>query len=152
MTKIKAIGMAVMVVALTLAFVPALDAQELKLLPGVIDGLKADKPWGKIEVKGAFDLWEVKAATFLDVRTPPEFEEGHIPGASNVPLDQLLDSQDKLPADRDALIVVYCKSGWRASIGMVAMRMLGYTNAKGFDGSWLAWTAAKHPVKAGSNP
>ena len=152
MTKTKAIGMAVMVVALTLAFVPALDAQELKLLPGVIDGLKADKPWGKIEVKGAFDLWEVKAATFLDVRTPPEFEEGHIPGASNVPLDQLLDSQDKLPADRDALIVVYCKSGWRASIGMVAMRMLGYTNAKGFDGSWLAWTAAKHPVKAGSNP
>ena len=152
MTKIKAIGMAVIVMALALTFVPALDAQELKLLPGVIDGLKADKPWGKIEVKGAFDLWEVKAATFLDVRTPPEFEEGHIPGASNVPLDQLLDSQDKLPADRDALIVVYCKSGWRASIGMVAMRMLGYTNAKGFDGSWLAWTAAKHPVKAGSNP
>ena len=79
MTKIKAIGMAVMVMALSLAFVPALDAQELKLLPGVIDGLKADKPWGKIVVNGAFELWEVKAATFLDVRTPPEFEEGHIP-------------------------------------------------------------------------
>ena len=152
MTKIKAIGMAFIVIALSLTFVPAVDAQELKLLSGVIDGLKADNPWGKIVVKGAFELWEVKAATFLDVRTPTEFEEGHIPGATNVPLDQLLASQDKLPADHDALIVVYCKSGWRASIGMVSMRMLGYTNAKGFDGSWLAWTAAKHPVKAGSNP
>ena len=62
--------MAVIVMALVLTFVPALDAQELKLLPGVIDGLKADKPWGKIVVKGAFELWEVKAATFIDVRTP----------------------------------------------------------------------------------
>ena len=81
-----------------------------------------------------------------------EYEEGHIPGAVLVPLYQLVTSQSKLPADRNSLIVVYCKSGWRASIGMVSMRMLGYTNAKGFDGSWLAWAAAKHPVKAGSNP
>ena len=152
MTRIRAIGMAVVVMALCLAFVPAVEAQELKPLLDVINGLKADKPWGKIVVKGAFELWEVKAATFIDVRTPAEYEEGHIPGAVNLPLDEIPTSVAKLPSDRDALIVVHCQSGWRASIGMVSMRLLGYTNAKGFDGSWLAWTAAKHPVKTGSNP
>jgi rhodanese-related sulfurtransferase len=130
----------------------AVFAQDRESQNNVLAGLKADKPWGKIVVDGAHELWQVKAATFIDVRTPSEYEQGHIPGAINIPLETLPDNVVKLPKDMDTLIVVYCKSGWRASIGMVTMRQLGYVNSKGFDGSWLAWIDASHPVKKGSKP
>ncbi|MFC2079615.1 rhodanese-like domain-containing protein [Candidatus Bipolaricaulota bacterium] len=122
------------------------------LVKGVLDGLKADSPWGKVVVDGAFDLWEAQAAVFLDVRTSDEYEAGHIPGAILVTLETLPENLDLLPEDKDTLIVVYCKSGWRASIGMVTLRLFGYVNAKGFDGSWLAWTEAGHPITEGATP
>ena len=122
------------------------------LVKGVLDGLKADAPWGKVVVDGAFELWEAQVAVFLDVRTSDEYEAGHIPGAILVTLETLPENLDLLPADKDTLIVVYCKSGWRASIGMVALRLFGYVNAKGFDGSWLAWTEAGHPITEGTTP
>ena len=122
------------------------------MLKGALDQLKADKPWGKTVVDDAYALWEAGAAVFLDVRTQDEYEAGHIPGAILVTLETLPENLDKLPADMETLIVVYCKSGWRASIGMVMLRLLGYVNAKGFDGSWLAWTEAGHPTTEGAAP
>ena len=122
------------------------------LFKGVLDQLKDDTPWGIVEVEGAFDLWTAEAAFFLDVRTSDEYEAGHIPGAILVTLETLPENFDKLPEDKDALIVVYCKSGWRGSIGMMTLRLFGYVNAKGFNGSWLAWTEAGHPTTEGTTP
>ena len=130
----------------------AVFAQDCESLKDVLAGLKVDKPWGIVKVDGAYELWQVKAATFIDVRTPEEYEQGHIPGAINIPLETLPDKVARLPKDMDTLIVVHCKSGWRGSLGMVTMRQLGYVNSKGFNGSWLAWKDANHPVKEGSNP
>ena len=152
MRKIKSLGMAVIIGALTLAFIPSLAAQDSNALTDVLTGIKADTPWGIVTVDGAYEFWVIEAATFIDARTPGEYDAGHIPGAINVPLEEIPDSLDKLPADRDMLIVVYCKSGWRASMGMFTMRLLGYANTKGFNGSWLAWLDAEHPVNTGSNP
>ena len=122
------------------------------LLMGVLEGLKADTPWGITEVADAFALWEAGAAVFLDVRSSDDYEAGHIPGAILVTLETIPGNLDKLPEDKDTLIVAYCKSGWRANLGMMTLRLLGYTNAKGFDGSWLAWTDAGHPTTEGSTP
>jgi rhodanese-related sulfurtransferase len=122
------------------------------LLMGVLDGLKADTPWGIVDVTGAHDLWLVDAALFVDVRSSEDYEAGHIPGAILITLETLPGNLDKLPADKDALIVTYCKSGWRANLGMMTLRLLGYANVKGFAGSWVAWTDAGYPTKEGPNP
>lgn len=140
---------------LTMAFAvtPVLAEASLEeQLTATLLQLKGDSPWGKIVVDGAFELWQAQAAIFLDVRTPEEYEAGHIPGAINIVLETLLENLDQLPEDKEALIVVYCKSGWRASLGMMPLRMLGYVNAKGFDGSWLAWVEAEHPINEGAAP
>ena len=122
------------------------------LLIDVLEALKADTPWGIVDVDGAFELWEAEAALFVDVRSSDDYEAGHIPGAVLVTLETMPVNLDKLPEDLDTLIVVYCKSGWRADIGMLTLRLLGYTNVKGFDGSWVAWTEAGHPTTEGAAP
>lgn len=137
---------------LAMLLASAVSTTALEPISDVLQELKADKPWGKVLVDGAKELFDLEAATFIDVRTPDEYAAGHIPGAVNVPLETIPDNLGKLPMDKDTLIVAYCKSGWRASLGMTTLRLLGYSNTKGFDGSWLAWTAAKHPVKEGSQP
>lgn len=55
-----------------------------------------------------------RGALLLDVRTPAEFADGHIPGAVNIPVQELAQRAGELP-DRDRQIVVYCRSGRRSA-------------------------------------
>ena len=50
----------------------------------------------------------------LDVRTPKEFAAGHVPGAVNVPYDQVASHLAEIPKDKD--VVLYCQSGRRAGL------------------------------------
>ena len=70
----------------------------------------------------------------LDVREQDEFDEGHIPGAILIPYTEI-DSQaeEKMP-DKNAQILVYCRSGRRSKIAAEALSKLGYTNIKEFGG------------------
>ena len=70
----------------------------------------------------------------LDARTQEEFDEGHIEGAVMIPEYEIESSQDKLPSDKDTLILVYCRSGRRSKIAAQALCDLGYTNVKEFGG------------------
>ena len=70
----------------------------------------------------------------LDARTQEEFDEGHIEGAVMIPEYEIESSQDKLPSDKNALILVYCRSGRRSKIAAQALCDLGYTNVKEFGG------------------
>ncbi|HEC21333.1 MAG TPA: rhodanese-like domain-containing protein, partial [Chloroflexi bacterium] len=70
----------------------------------------------------------------LDVRQPEELEEnGYIEGAINIPLRELGENLDKLPSF-DTSIVVYCGSGWRATIAMTALGALGWTDVRSLVG------------------
>ena len=140
---------------LTMAFAvtPVLAETSLEeQLTAALLQLKGDTPWGIVKVDGAFELWQAQPAFFLDVRTPEEYEAGHIPAAINVMLETLPGNLDPLLEDKEALIAVYCKSGWRARLGMMALRTLGYVNAKGFNGSWLDWVETEHPINKGTAP
>jgi NADPH-dependent 2,4-dienoyl-CoA reductase/sulfur reductase-like enzyme/rhodanese-related sulfurtransferase len=66
----------------------------------------------------------------LDVRTPEEYGRGHIPGARNIPLDELRDRLDEVPKDQP--VVAYCQVGQR---GYLATRML---IQEGYDASNLS--------------
>ena len=65
-----------------------------------------------------------KGATLLDVRTVDELQELHIPGAANVPLDQLFDRLGAVPKDRP--VVVYCAVGSRSSVAAALLAKAGY--------------------------
>ena len=85
------------------------------------------------------------APVLVDVREPAEYAEGHLASAINLPVRQLLANLDKLPA-QDQPIVIYCASGHRGALGMVALQLLGYTNVKNLGGGIAAWKKAELPV------
>lgn len=82
----------------------------------------------------------------LDVREPHEFADGHIPAAVNVPIRTLVANLDKLPAAKDAVIVVVCGSALRAAYGTMALSMLGYSNVKDMSSGMTGWVTQGFPV------
>ncbi|MDD4803438.1 MAG: CoA-disulfide reductase [Syntrophomonas sp.] len=75
----------------------------------------------------------------LDVRKTWEYKEGSIPGAINIPVDELRPRLGELPRDKE--INIYCLSGIR---GYIATRMLqqnGFTKVKNLSGGWLTYVS-----------
>ena len=70
----------------------------------------------------------------LDVRTPEEFAEKHIPGALNVPNESIGTEEIKELPNKDQLILVYCRSGNRSKQASEKLVALGYTNVYEFGG------------------
>ena len=70
----------------------------------------------------------------LDVRRPDEFAEGHIPGAINVPNEEIGTTEIAELPDKSQLILVYCRSGRRSKEASEKLVMLGYTNIVEFGG------------------
>ena len=70
----------------------------------------------------------------IDARTEEEFAEGHIANAILIPEYEIKDRAEKELPDKDALILVYCRSGRRSKIASEELVNLGYTNVKEFGG------------------
>ena len=70
----------------------------------------------------------------LDVRRPDEFAEGHIPGAINVPNEEIGTADIAELPDKSQLILVYCRSGRRSKEASEKLVKLGYTNIVEFGG------------------
>ena len=74
----------------------------------------------------------------IDVRTAEEYASGHIPTSVNIPYDVIA---DMIPVtDKEALIIVYCRSGNRSGQAARTLRSLGYTNVQDF-GAVSRWPA-----------
>jgi phage shock protein E len=75
-------------------------------------------------------------AVWIDVRTPAEFAQGHVEGATLIPWDGIETGIRALKLDKDAPIVLYCGSGGRAKRAKEALQANGYsaiTNAGGLE-------------------
>ena len=70
----------------------------------------------------------------LDVRTPEEFAEKHIPNAINIPNENIGTDEISALPDKDQLIMVYCRSGRRSKEASAKLAKLGYTNIVEFGG------------------
>jgi rhodanese-related sulfurtransferase len=87
----------------------------------------------------------------IDVRSQDEWNSnGYIEGAQHIWINEFVARRDELPENRDAEIVVYCAGGWRGSIAMVFMKLMGYTNVRNLAGGMYAWNAAGLPVEGGA--
>jgi rhodanese-related sulfurtransferase len=107
---------------------------------------EAKKHITTISVADAKALFDKGGVSFLDVRTAKEFKAGHIPGAVNVPRGLIEFKVGKKLPDKNAVIVVYCKSGGRSSLSSDTLVKMGYKNIRNMDGGWKAWTEAGYPV------
>ena len=70
----------------------------------------------------------------LDVRRPDEYAEGHIPGAINVPNEEIGTAEIAELPSKSQLILVYCRSGRRSKEASEKLVKLGYTNIVEFGG------------------
>jgi hydroxyacylglutathione hydrolase len=80
----------------------------------------------------------------LDVRTPHEWDEGHLPGARYLFLGELTEKLHDLNPEKP--VVVYCASGYRSSLAASMLQAGGFTAAANVPGSYQAWTAAGFPT------
>jgi len=87
---------------------------------------------------------EASGALVIDVRETSEYEEGHIPGAVNIPIRTLAQNLDKIPTDTQ--VYVYCASGFRAAQSLASLGMLGYDNVLSYKPGWAGWTEAGEEV------
>jgi glyoxylase-like metal-dependent hydrolase (beta-lactamase superfamily II)/rhodanese-related sulfurtransferase len=81
----------------------------------------------------------------LDVRTAREWQEKHVPGSVNVPLNQLLARVGELPRDRR--MFVHCAGGYRSSIAISLLQLRGFDRLVELIGGLAAWEAARLPIE-----
>lgn len=84
----------------------------------------------------------------LDVRSPSEWAEGHIPGASHMFVPEVRERLGEL--ERGNPIATYCDSGYRASIAASVLQQSGFEKVHNVPGSWQAWKKAGYPVANGN--
>ena len=77
---------------------------------------------------------ENKDYVIVDVRTPDEYKEGHIPNAINIPNEIINETVYNKLKDKNQLILIYCRSGSRSRQAAYKMQKLGYTNLVDFGG------------------
>ena len=85
----------------------------------------------------------------LDVRTPHEWDEGHLPGARYLFLGDLPEKLRNLNPTQP--MVVYCASGYRSSLAASLLQASGFEKVRNVPGGYTAWTGAGHPVVKPTN-
>lgn len=75
----------------------------------------------------------------LDVRTPEEFKEGHLPGARNIDFlsDDFQQKIEELP--KDQAVYLYCRSGNRSAKAASLLSEMGFPNTYDVEGGYLEW-------------
>ena len=87
-----------------------------------------------------------EGAVLVDVRTPQEYAEVHVPGALLVPMNELPGRLSELEKDRRLYVI--CRSGHRSAAVCEALEPLGY-DAVNVVGGTIAWVRAGHPYEQG---
>ena len=100
----------------------------------------------EVSVSDAKALLDKGGYIFLDVRTSKEFKMGHIPGAMHLARGLLEFKIAKKVPDKNANIIIYCKSGGRGSLATYTLGQMGYKSVKNMAGGWKAWTKAGYPI------
>lgn len=79
------------------------------------------------------EVMESSKPVLLDVRTPQEYQDGHIPESKNIPL-QTLDKIRSMTENKDTPLLVYCYSGARSRQAVNMLQRMGYTNVTNIGG------------------
>lgn len=109
---------------------------------GCASPAKADETgtaYHKISGEEAKQMMEEGGVTVVDVRTAEEYAAGYIPAAVNLPVENIGEEPPELLPDKDAVLLVYCRSGRRSKAAADQLVELGYTKVYDFGGI-IDWT------------
>lgn len=110
--------------------------------PGIVAGQQRD-----VDVQTlAADLEAGRVGMLVDVRSDGEFSSGHVPGAVNIPLDQLTARTDAFEEHQETEIYLVCRSGGRSARAASQLAAQGYDTVN-VEGGTLAWTASGRAVE-----
>jgi rhodanese-related sulfurtransferase len=113
----------------------------------VADGERqtAQAEYQNISVAELQAMLEEKDFPLINVHVP---FEGDLPGTDDsIPYNQITQHLDRLPADRDATIVLYCRSDRMSHEAAAELVRLGYTDVRNLSGGFIAWRAAGLPME-----
>lgn len=82
----------------------------------------------------------------VDVRTPEEFQTGHIKDAENIDYNNESFKSKISSLDKSKPVLVYCRSGKRSANAAEIMKELGFTKIVSLDGGMISWEAANLPT------
>ncbi|MBP1765537.1 MAG: Rhodanese-related sulfurtransferase [Firmicutes bacterium] len=100
----------------------------------------ADPVAQQVSIDEAMEAWRNKEVVFIDVRTPEEYQEGHVPGAILIPLAELEKRQDEVTKDKRVFLI--CRSGNRSAKANVILQKYGYVNTYSVAGGMMKWQEA----------
>lgn len=125
---------------------PAAAVVILAVIVGGVMLLTQDKAEGQtlISATDYTEDFDTRDHILVDVRTVAEFNEGHIEGAINIPVEELDQHLDLLP--KDETIVLYCRSGNRSATAADILTDEGYSSVYDIDGGVIAWGEANLPL------
>ena len=83
----------------------------------------------------------------LDVRTAAEYLAGHVPGAINIPHDELRGRLGELPTKEGGVVAVYCERGPRASRAQRTLAEAGYPEVLHLEGGYANWKRRGYPIE-----
>lgn len=89
--------------------------------------------WKTITPQEAKERMAGVNVTVIDVRTAPEYEDVHIPGALHLANEEIVEAPDVLP-DKSAPVLIYCRTGHKARQAAQKLSDLGYTDVAEFGG------------------
>jgi rhodanese-related sulfurtransferase len=87
-----------------------------------------------------------KGALVIDVRTPDEFQSGHILNARNIELEKLQSEADPIHKQKNKVVVTVCANGSRAGRAAALLRKAGYPSAFSLKGGLSGWRADNLPI------
>ncbi len=100
----------------------------------------------EISVDQAYQEYQA-GVYFLDVRTPEEWNDHHVPGTTLIPLDELPARISEVPSDQQ--VVVVCRSGNRSMQARDFLIQAGYTEVSSLSGGLNAWGQAGYELVEG---
>lgn len=111
----------------------------------------ADKPAvQKIDLDQFDQKRQEKDTVVLDVRTPKEYADGHVPGAVNIDIHDPQFDQKVAALDKSNTYLVHCAKGVRSAAATKKMAAMGFANLFDFHGGFTAWENAHKPIEKGS--
>jgi len=93
--------------------------------------------------------WLAKGAKVIDVRSEGEFQERHLPGTINLPLDRLRDEIARVAPSKEQPLLLHCLSGGRSGSGTAMLKDMGYRNVFNLGSYGRAEKILKEPSQAG---
>lgn len=111
---------------------------------GGSEGGAGGSGWTDVDAPELASMMDEGGFVLINVHVP---YEGELPKTDAfIPYDEIGDRLSELPADKDAKIVLYCRSGRMSTEAAGTLASAGYTNVYNLAGGWQAWTAAGYEL------